>query len=358
MADKKRRSHWFIGRDRDYFIQNLSMLISSGLGILESLESLRGEMRSLKMHNLIGVMAQDIDAGTPLWKVLDKAKIFSDATISLVRVGEEAGKLGNNLRLVGEQEEKNRQFLGKIRSAMLYPAFVLGLTAVIGIGIAWFILPKLATVFSQLRLDLPLVTRILIKVGTFLSQFGYIAMPGFILALALLVYFIFYNKGTKIIGQTILFSLPGVKELIQNVELARFSYLLATLMGAGLPVISALRSVEESTVFPRYRQFYAYLRTSIADGNSFKKSFLAYKDAKNLLPGPVQQLIIAGEKSGNLDEILKKINQNYEALIDTSSKNLTTMLEPVLLVIVWLGVVAVALAVILPIYNLVGQLST
>ena len=151
--------------------------------------------------------------------------------------------------------------------------------------------------------------------------------------------------------------LPGVKLLLKETELARFGYLLGTLLSAGLSPTEALHSLSEATSLSRYKKFYLYLQESITDGNSFKKSFVQYKNINKLFPVPMQQLIIAGEQSGTLSETLIKIGQNYEAKTDTTAKDLTIILEPILLVIVWLGVLAVAFAVILPIYSLIGGLN-
>ena len=236
----------------------------------------------------------------------------------------------------------------------MYPVFVLSLTVIIGVGIAWFILPKLATVFAQLKIKLPLITEILINMGTFLGEYGSYVVPAGILVMAVLFFLIFTFSKTKFIGQFILFSSPGIKDLIKEVEVARFGYLLGTLLEAGLPITQALDSLAGATEISPYRKLYLHLRDSVGDGNSIQKSFLAFKHINRLIPAPIQQLVVAGEQSGTLSVSLLKIGQIYETKSDTTTKNLTVILEPILLVIVWLGVVAVALAVILPIYNLIG----
>jgi len=347
-----------ISADLDYLIENIGMLIGSGMSILEGFDSIEKELRSKTMRSITRWIVKEIEAGSSLSSALERVKLFPDYTISLIRVGEESGKLSENLKLISNQQKKDRMFRSKITSALLYPIFVLSLTLIVGAGIAWFILPKLALVFSQLRIELPPLTKGLIAFGEFLAEYGNVVIPFFLFFVVLVIYLIFYFPKTKFIGQNILFYLPGTGELIQQVELARFSYLLGTLLDAGLPITRAIESLKEATFFARYKVFYAYLKTSIDEGNSFKKSFVEYKKLRHLIPLPVQQIIMAGEKSGKLRESLLKINETYEAKMETTTKNLTVILEPILLVIVWLGVVAVALAVILPIYSLVGDLNT
>lgn len=347
-----------ITRDLDYFIENISMLVGSGMSMLEALGAIEKELRSKKMRQIARYVAEEVEAGSSLSRALEKVKLFPGTVISLIRIGEESGKLSQNLKLISEQQKKDRMFRSKVKSALMYPVFVLSFTLIASVGIAWFILPKLALVFGQLRIDLPALTKGLIASGQFLSEHGSIVMPLFLVFVALIIYFIFYFPKTKIIGQSLLFHLPGTSELIKQVELARFSYLLGTLLEAGLPVTRAIELLQGATMFPHYKNFYAYLKTSIDEGNSFQKSFASYKKLNRLMPVPIQQLIVAGEQSGNLSESLSKINETYEAKIETTTKNLTVILEPILLVIVWLGVVAVALAVILPIYGLIGGLNT
>ena len=344
-------------QDRNYFIENLSLLVASGMSMLEALQAVMPDIHSRRMRHLIGQIRNSIESGSTLWRALDDVHLFSAATISLVRIGETSGQLSENLRMINLQQQKERAFRSKISSAMMYPVFVLLLTVVIGIGVAWFILPKLALVFSQLRLDLPLITKLLISLGLFLGEHGTVVVPLTVLAICALAYFIFYYPKTKVVGQTLLFALPGIKQLIQEVELARFGYLLGTLLQAGFPVTQAIAALTQATLASRYKKFYDYLEQSIADGNSFKKSFAHYAKLNRLMPTPIQQLIIVGEKSGNLPETLLAISQSFEAKTELTTKNLTVILEPLLLVIVWLGVVAVALAVILPIYSLIGSFN-
>lgn len=352
----------FLGKDRIYFIENLSMLISGGMTIVSALDAISEEVKSRRMKNIIIAIKTDIESGFPLWRSLINANLYPEHAVSLIRLGEESGKLAENLKVVASEQEKDRLFKSKLYSAMMYPAFVLSLIVILGIGIAWFLLPKLAVVFVQLKIKLPLITKILIGIGIFLNNYGQFVMPLIITIIVVSFFLIFIFAPTKYIGQYILFSVPGIKGLIKEVELARFGYLLGTLLKAGLPITHALNSLVDATEIPQYREFYRHLRNSIDDGNSFQKSFLSFsgksvsggKYANYLMPVPMQQLIVAGEKSGLLSETLLKIGQIYETKADTSIKNLTVILEPILLVIVWLGVVAVALSVILPIYSLIG----
>jgi len=362
LAEKfKIQNYLFLGNERDSFVENLSMLISSGMPIMTALDSIAQEISSRRLKRIISIIKSDIESGFPLWRALARSNLFPEYAVSIIRLGEESGRLFDNLKVVVTEQEKAREFRSKIHSAMIYPLFVLSFTMIIGIGIAWFILPRLALVFSQLKIKLPAITKALIKTGLFFNDYGQYVVPAIFIGMAALLFLIFSFSKTKFIGQFILFSTPGIKGLIKEVEVARFGYLLGTLLEAGLPITHALDSLSRATEIVQYRKFYTHLRDSVSDGNSLQQSFFTCcepasngKYTNRLIPIPIQQLIVAGEQSGSLSKILLKIGQTFEAKANTTTKNLTVIFEPILLVIVWLGVVTVALAVILPIYSLVG----
>ncbi|MBI3495150.1 type II secretion system F family protein [Candidatus Berkelbacteria bacterium] len=341
----------------DYFIENLSMLIGSGMNIVDALESIKTELRSRELRKAIDFLKQEIGNGSPMWRAIEKANFMPNHIVGLIRIGEESGRLVENLQVIAMQQQKERELNSRVRSAMLYPLIVFSLTVVIGVGVAWFILPKLATVFSGLKLKLPLITRLLIAFGMVLGKHGLVIVPLTLVTIAMTIYIVFFYPKTKIAGQRLLFNLPIIKQLIQQVEIARFGFVLGTLLKAGLPVIASLNSLQQATTFPLYQQFYYHVRLGTEQGNSFQRSFSTFAQTERLIPRPIQGMIIAAEQSGSLADSLLKIGASFETKTETTTKNLTVVLEPILLVIVWVGVVGVSLAVILPIYSLIGGLN-
>ncbi len=346
-----------IEKDLDYLTENLGLLLGAGVDVSSALQSIKESVRTKRMKIIIGKMEEELSLGLPLWTVFENSGLFPKRVSSLIRIGEQTGQLVKNFKMLGEQEEKQRTFKSKVRSALMYPGFVFGVTLVVGIGVSWFILPRLATLFSQLKLKLPLVTKILLSFGTFLSKYGSIAIPLFLVALGFLFYILFFLSATKKIGEYILSSIPGVNRLLQEVELARFGSILGGLLDSGIPILEALSSLEEATQADQYKKLYAHMRKNLTDGNSLEKSFTSFKKADRLIPPPIQQLIITGSKSGNLSEVLLKVGLVFEDKSDTTTRNLGVILEPMLLFIVWIAVVSVALAVILPIYDLIGGIN-
>lgn len=361
--ENKKKTHEFlprfgISKELDFFLENLAALLSAGIPILDAFKSIQEETHSRKLKKIIERMSTSINNGDSLSNTLQDSGLFSPDVSALIKMGEKSGKLVENLKIIATEEQKRRALTSKIRSATMYPVFVMSLTLVIGVGIAWFILPKLAIVFSQLKISLPAVTKALIGFGHFLNNYGIYAVPTFFITLVFIIYLLFFFSKTKVVGEYLLFLLPGSKTLLKQAEITRLGYLLGTLLSAGLSPIESLHSLSEATSLARYRSLYLYLADSLEEGNSFKKSFSLYKNTDKLIPASIQQLIVAGEQSGSLSDTLLKISKTYEEKTETTAKDLAVMLEPILLIIVWLGVVAVAMAVILPIYSLVGQLNT
>lgn len=343
--------------EKDYLLENLSMLIDSGLDMVTSLESIKRDLKSRKMRQVVDQISASISSGSTLWLALQKSKLFPAYIISFIRIGEETGRLPENLKIVIKQQEKQNNLKAKIQSATLYPMFVFSLTLIIGLGVAWFILPRLALVFSSLKLELPFITQVLIAIGLFLGQYGFIVVPLAVTLFLVLFYLVFIYPKTRFIGEMILFTSPIFSGLVKEIELSRFGFLLGTLLASGISVVEAMDSLISATSSTIYKNLYSHLRTQISQGNSLQKSLASYPGIDNLMPATLRQMISSAEQSGHLSETLLKINENLEVKMENTTKNLSVMLEPVLLIIVWIGVVGVAVAVILPIYSLIGGLN-
>jgi type IV pilus assembly protein PilC len=346
------------GKEREFFTSNLALLLRAAVPVGDALQSLKDASKSKPLQKAITLMQRDIDEGMSLGKALARSHVVSAQTLALVSLGEQSGNLAENLAVAAKQEEKQRSFQSKVRSALIYPTFVISLTLLVGIGVAWFLLPRLAATFAQLDIQLPFISQVFINFGIFLQNNGLWAIPLFIGGSALVGYILFGMRATRGAGQWILFHIPGVSGLLHEIEIARFGYLLGTLLQAGLTITEALTLLRNATTVAPYRKLYDYLRAKFENGYSFRTSFAEYRHAHKLLPPAVQQMVIAGERSGALPETLQNIGTIYEGKADVSTQNLESVLEPILLVIVWLGVMGVAVAVILPIYSLVGGLGT
>ena len=347
----------FSSKDRAYFIENLSTLISSGVNISEALNIIHEGLRNEIFKKKILQIKKKIDSGSSFHLALSELKIFSERDISLIKIGENSGNLAENLNILASQHEKDKFFRNKVFSALLYPAIVLFLVLIIGIGMSWFLLPRLALIFSQLDMELPFMTKIMISVGLFIQDYGAIFFPSLIIFFISIFYLLFFNKKYKYIGQSFLFNFFITKKLIKEAELSRFGFVLGTLLNSGFSIIDSLKTLEDSTNFWYYKKIYKHLNEKITEGKSLQESIKSYPKINKYIPLPIQQIIFVSEKSGQLATSLIKIGKKFENKLELTTKNLTIALEPVLLIVVWLGVLFLALAIIMPVYNLIGQIN-
>jgi type II secretory pathway component PulF len=329
------------------------------MGLADAVQALATGSKTPVLKRMYLQLTRDIDAGIPLTDAAVSAHLIKPHTIThaLLTLGESSGRLAKNLQLIAENEQKNREFRSQVLSAFLYPILVFSLTIVIGIGIAWFILPQLAIVFDELHIAMPLLTRIVLGIGKFLSHYGAYTLVGAVAIILSSLYVLFGYEKTKYLGQGILFSLPGIQSLLYEIELSRLGYIMGTLLEAGVPMDIALNSLHSATNLVRFQKFYTHLAVTIAQGDSFQESFNHYPKSTRLIPHAIQQVIVAGEQSSSLGKIFSHIGRSYEQKIAVSTKNIATLIEPILLIIVWLGVMIVALAVIVPLYGLIGSLN-
>lgn len=345
------------GDEQDYFVENLSLLIASGMGISNALSAINVTIKGRRLKKVTKAIEGMVNDGIPLWKAFEATDFLSERVISLIRSGEEAGRLPEHLNLVTIQQHKEKVFNSRLKSALLYPGIVLVLAFILAAGASWIILPKLVSIFEASSGSLPINTKILLWLGTFLSQYGAVVIPTIIISVLLLLFFIFVFKKTKFIGDFILFSIPGVRTLIQGVELARFGYVFGVLLQAGFQVNEALESVKKGTSYYQYRRFYNHLQECISNGDTFKTALSTYKKPERFLPIPIQQLILSSEKSGRLSETFIKVGVIFEEKSEAMSRDLSTVLEPIILVVVGIIVGFVVLAIIGPIYGLSNQIS-
>jgi len=347
------------GLDRDtseYIIESLSMLLLAGVTVGEAIESIANEIPKKQARQTMLAMRTSIDEGMPFALALEQTGLFSPSVITLIEVGESTGKLPENLKVVAQQMHKNNTMNAKIKSAMLYPSFLVGLLFVVGTGIGVFLLPKLLTIITGLQIKVGPLTQALIVVGTWFGKYGLIFAASTVLTIVLVTILVKKSTAARAVAEVVLFKIPGIKKLLFETEISRFGFVLGTLLDAGLPVVTALQSLAASMSTRRYARFAAEMATRVDEGDSFNK-ILTDPKYRKLLPGTITQIVVSAEKSGNLSSSLLKIGQNYEDKADLTAHNLETLLEPIVLVLIAVAVLFVALAVFLPIYSLIGNLN-
>ncbi|MCK9578127.1 type II secretion system F family protein [bacterium] len=349
-------SFFALNDDKKYFLENLAMLIGASVPINKSLLVIEKGAKSLTMKKAIKKMIERLESGHNLSEIIDESKLFGAYAVSLIRIGEKTGRLNDNLKIIIDQRRKDESLKAKITSAVMYPFIILFISVIIAGSISLFLLPKLVKTFSDLKIELPSITQTLISFSYFMESYGLVFIPFVFLLIVITGYFLFFNKETKSIGQYLSFNVFGGRKIIQENELARFGYNMGILLKSGLSISECFDSLVDSTDFYCYKYFYKKLKNLIEEGQTFEQIFSKI-DANYLIPRSIQQMIIVAEKSGRLSDSMLNIGQIYQERIDNTTKNISTILEPVLLIIIWVGVLLLSIAIILPIYSLIGNFS-
>lgn len=334
------------------FVEGLSIMLQAGVNFQEAVKSMEEETTSKRMRKLIEQVYQEVDQGESIAVALNHTGMLTQHMFALIQSGESAGRLSENMDLLVLQNEKEELFRSKVRSSLLYGVVVLTAALVVGIGVAWYILPQIAGFFVNFDAELPLLTRGLISIGLFTKAYGLIIFPIAGAGLFMMLYFLFSFPKTRFLGHSILFHTPVIKDLIRNAEIARFGFLFGTMLQAGMSIIDALDSLQSATSFKNYARCYQHMATEIENGSSLLDSMRSHPQTKNLFRGPALSLLNAAEKSGNLSGTLLKIGSIYEKKTEALSRNIPVLIEPILLLVVGVMVALLALGILMPIYNI------
>jgi len=333
--------------------KNLSVMIKAGLPLKEALDTLYEQSRG-KLRKVIGSVIQDIESGKSLADAMEKfPKVFPEYFTSIIRASEESGTLEENLAYLADHMESDWMLRRKIRSAMLYPVFVLGATGLIGLGLAIFVLPKVTELFTSFDVALPVTTRMLLWVADVFQKYGVYIAIGAVIGVPFLIWF-FRRKFMKPFTHRIILGIPVIKKISRNLNLARFNRTLGVLLRSGIPIDRALGITVNTLNNVVYRRDLEEAAEEVQKGKALS---VVLDSFPGQFPKLVTRMIKVGEGSGKLEGTLLYLARYYEEEVDNLTKNLATILEPILLVII--GVIAggLALSIITPIYQLTGSIG-
>jgi len=345
---------WVGALEKLMFTKHFSIMLKSGVDIIEALKALKEQASSPKLKKILEETASLVSTGQKLSDSLARyPKVFSDLYVNTIRAGEEGGTLDVNLEYLAEQMNKDYDLKRKVKTAMAYPTIVLVATIIIALSLAIFVLPKITKLFKAFTVPLPLTTRILLWLADFLEKYGVLVIIGLVF-LVLLVRWFFRLKSVKPYFDRTFLELPIIGKIIQNINLARFSRTLGSLLKSGLPITSALKVTANTLDNASYQKNLIEIEKEIQKGATLASLL---ETRKNLFPITVSQTVATGEARGRLEGTLFYLAEFYEAETDNTIKNLATLIEPVLLIFIGLVVGGVALAIISPIYQITGQLG-
>ena len=332
------------------FTRHLSIVIKAGIPLFEGLKIIQKQARKRTLRRVIDQLIIDVNNGQFLSDAMERHRhLFGEFFINIIRIGEASGTLATNLLYLAEELKKSKILKSRVRSAMIYPIVLLAATIGITGLLVFFVFPKVLPIFESLNVKLPLATRILIGVANFLINHGVTLFA------ALAIFYIVFRlllkiEGFRYIFHRMIFLVPVFSRLSVDINMANMTRVLQVLMKSGVKIVEAVTITSKTFSNLVYRR--ALLRAAdwIRKGEQFAE-FLGSKSGKKFFPPLLTSLVEIGENTGNLEDNLQYLTEYYGDEIETSLRNLTALLEPVLLLLMGLIVGFVALSIILPIYS-------
>lgn len=339
--------------DKIVFARNLGVMIGAGLSLTRALTVLGMQTDNRKLHWALERVAEAVNRGTSLADGLaEHPSIFNELFANMVRVGETAGNLEDVLKLVARQLQKEYDLSSRVRGAMIYPAVVLSVMFLVGGVMMVVVVPKLVAVFQDLKVELPITTRAIIALSAFLQAFWYAVLLGLVGAIFGLRRWCKTPAGKRLFDWFWL-ALPIIGPLMRKVNAARFARTFGSLIESGVSVVQALDITSRTLTNHYYRESLAAAGESVVKGGAVSEALAREPD---LYPPLITQMMNVGEETGSTTDILHRVALFYEAEVTRTSKNLSTVIEPVLMVVIGAAVGLFAISMIQPMYSLVGGL--
>jgi len=335
------------------FAKHMSLMIRAGLPIDEAVRVLAEQAQGRFRKALMGVLSA-VEGGRQLSEGFAQyPKIFSELFIATIRAGESSGTLEESLDDLAVQLNKSYELQRKIRGAMIYPVLVLTAAGGIGMGLSIFVLPRVIGLFDSITVELPLATRLMIGFSRFMVAYGAPFTIGLVAAIVGFIQFLGW-KPIRPFSHLVLLKTPVFGKLARNFNLAMFSRTMATLLKSGITIGDAFAITSNTLRNARFKK--ALLRVQQGTESGVPASTVL-EEFPQLFPTIATRMLAVGERSGKLEETFQYLAQFYEDEVDVTTKNLSTVLEPILLIFIGLTVAYVAIAIITPIYNFIGNIE-
>lgn len=337
--------------DKINFSRNLGSMISAGLSMSRALSVMEGQGKNKKVKNIIGKLRDEVNSGKTLSESMELFKnMFSPLVISMVKSGEQSGMLSEALRVVSTQMEKNYTLQKRVKGALMYPSVILLAMVIIAIIMVTYVVPSLMKTFADLKLALPASTRFVLFVSNMAQNNGL-----YILLILSAIFGALYmwarrENGKKVLHYIVL-KIPLIGNLIKEVNSARTARSLSSLIGSGVDVLEALRITRDIVQNVHYKKVIAKSVEEVEKGEPISKVF---HENDNLYPLFFSEMIAVGEETGKIGEMLMGVATFYEEDVDQKTKDMSTVIEPFLMIIIAVGVGFFAIAMISPMYSLVN----
>lgn len=344
----------FIGgiktQEKINFAKNLGSMISAGLALSRALSVMERQTKNKELKKVLVSLQKSISEGKALSQAMSNHKsVFSQLFISMVAAGEQSGNIASSLKIVGDQLDKNYALQRKVRGAMMYPAIIVCVMILIAFLMLTYIVPTLMKTFKELKLELPSTTKLVLFVSDLVVNHTVSVLMGAVVVLGSLYLWSKKESGKKFIHMAIL-RIPIIGNIVKEVNSARTARTMSSLLTSGVDVITSVRITKDVIQNVHYRDVLERVAVAVEKGDTISKVFT---DNTKLYPIFIGEMISVGEETGKIGEMLMGVANFYEEDVEQKTKDMSTIIEPFLMVIIGGAVGFFALAMISPMYSLV-----
>lgn len=341
-------------KEKIAFIQNLDLLLRSGVSAPRAMRIIAKQTGNKKFKTIIGTMAGNVEAGKSLHEAMEMyPAVFSHIFVSMVEVGEISGNLEKSLEHLRVQLQREADLKSKTKGAMIYPGVIISAMVIIGIALSIFVLPSLTATFKDFNTNLPYITKLVIAFSDFMAGHAVIVIGGLVALVGGAIWFLKTTVGQRSLDAFLL-HMPLISPVVKKINMARFSRILGSLMKSGIAVVQGLQVTGQAMDNVYYREVVELTSESVKLGKPLTEALAQHS---KLFPFIVTQMLAIGEETGNLENILDQLAEHFEAEVDDTMKNMSSIIEPLLLLVIGAVVGFLALALISPIYNISNSIS-
>ena len=332
------------------FARQFATMIGSGVPLVRCLTILQSQAENPYFKKVINQIRTDVEGGATFSKALEKhPKVFNNLFCSLVKAGEIGGILDVILERLADYLESSEALKAKIKGAMTYPIVVFAIAGLVVVALVMFVLPQFKEIFLGMNIELPMATQLLLSLSDFMVGWWFVVIPGIILV-PLLIWKFFQTKTGSRIWDVNILRVPNLGMMMRKVAVAKFTRTLGTLISSGVPILQALEVTSQTAGNCVIAEAVDKTRISIREGESIAEPL----KSSGVFPPMVVQMIAVGEETGELDKMLTKIADFYDTEVDTAVKGLTSVIEPLVIVVLGVVIVGIVMAVFMPMLKLVN----
>ncbi len=329
--------------------RNMAAMLRAGLPLSRALSVIERQTKNPRLKGIMVDVREEINKGNQFNEALAKyPETFTKLYVAMVRAGEESGGLAPSLETIAMQLERSSNLRKKIKGAMIYPMIVITVMVILGILMMVFVMPTITETFLKMGVELPLTTRILIGTSQFMTAHGLLVVVGAMGVIAGIISFLRTNFGRRIFHLVLIY-LPVIGNLVKQTNSAYTGRTLSSLLSSGVDVMGAIEITKDVIQNVHYKDILEEARLKVEKGSPLSETFIAYENRYPILVG---EMIAVGEETGNISAMLTEIATFYETEVEQKTKDLSTIIEPILMVVIGAGVGFFALAMIAPIYSI------